>query len=481
MSAAVSRGVPFRELGTTQASWPALGICAVGVILVGFAPPFGFLLGALVLVGCAVSAPWVSVPLVLTTLPFSLHPRSIAGFEVSTTEIAIITTSCALLVREGWRRIPWPLASASSASALPLESATTGSIRAARPPLIDWFVAALIGSALISLTVTEYPRQSLRELRWLVVEPVLVLSLARATLRSPEHVRLTLWSFVATGALAGVVALTAMAAAGDLTTASSRAMAPYLSPNQLGMFLSRAGAVAAAIVLFAGPNNRTERRLSLAALAPIGAALARSLSLGAWIGFGVALVLEAALRGRRTAALVIAGLALIGALAVALAPRDRISERWDPASGTALSRVQIWTAAARMIADHPILGVGMDNFLYAYRGGYMLPESWREPNISHPHNWIMDFWLQLGIPGLAAFAASMGWTISAALRIARAGAASIDRQLGAAALGTTAILLTHGFVDNSYFLVDLATLWWVMIGLLIVRDADRRAGQLSAP
>ena len=32
----------------------------------------------------------------------------------------------------------------------------------------------------------------------------------------------------------------------------------------------------------------------------------------------------------------------------------------------------------------------------------MLPEAWREPNISHPHNWVLDFWIQMGVLGLVA-------------------------------------------------------------------------------
>ena len=52
-----------------------------------------------------------------------------------------------------------------------------------------------------------------------------------------------------------------------------------------------------------------------------------------------------------------------------------------------------------MLRDHPLLGVGLDNFLYEYPK-YILPEAWREPNLSHPHNIVLDFWVRLGIGGV---------------------------------------------------------------------------------
>ena len=52
-----------------------------------------------------------------------------------------------------------------------------------------------------------------------------------------------------------------------------------------------------------------------------------------------------------------------------------------------------------MIADRPITGVGLDNFLYSYRGKYISPDAWQDPNISHAHNLILDFSSRLGLPG----------------------------------------------------------------------------------
>jgi O-antigen ligase len=183
-----------------------------------------------------------------------------------------------------------------------------------------------------------------------------------------------------------------------------------------------------------------------------------------------ALVL-AGLKSRRALAIASTGLLVVVVLLLVTLPTERTLARWDPETGTALFRVEIWRSALHMIADHPLFGLGMDNFLYAYQGGYMEPAAWREPNISHPHNWILDFWIQLGLPGLVVALALICWSIVTAVRMIRLSDPT-SRTIGAAALGVTVVFLTHGSVDNSYFLVDSATIWWIIVALLLIGNAD---------
>jgi O-antigen ligase len=120
-----------------------------------------------------------------------------------------------------------------------------------------------------------------------------------------------------------------------------------------------------------------------------------------------------------------------------------------------------------MIRDHPFLGVGMDNFLYHYRGGYLRPEAAAEPNLSHPHNLLLNFWLQMGILGLVA----VGWLLGSLgliwRRLWRLPQAPEDRALLAGLAGAAVDLVAHGLVDNSYFLVDLAFHFWLSAALLV--------------
>ncbi len=53
-------------------------------------------------------------------------------------------------------------------------------------------------------------------------------------------------------------------------------------------------------------------------------------------------------------------------------------------AGTGYLRLQLWRSAWQMALDHPWLGVGPDNFLYAYRSFYLLPQAGRSPTSTTP-------------------------------------------------------------------------------------------------
>ena len=90
-----------------------------------------------------------------------------------------------------------------------------------------------------------------------------------------------------------------------------------------------------------------------------------------------------------------------------------------------------------------------------------------EPNLSHPHNWLLHFWLELGLAGLLAF----GWLLATFWRAAKQTLHDSERRwLAAGALGSMADLVVHGAIDNSYFLVDLAFVFWITLAVVDVRQ-----------
>ncbi len=440
----------------------ALSLGMIGLAFAYVVPFPAMLVGLVVYLAAIVAEPWVAVPLIVLTLPFSAQPRLIGSLELTTAEIATLLASVivgagAIMRARGARAesghddhgAPW----------------SEGGV---------WLAAAFLAAGLLSLLVTEYPKQSLRELRWVVVEPICLFFIARATLTSPPRVAVALWTLVGAGVLAAVTSLADAAIMGQLTRLAERVAYPYPSPNHLGLFLGRTAAVALTLACF-GPGIAWSR----IALIPIGLALLRTLSLGAWVGVAGAALAVTALRGRRW----IAGTALvliIGCVALAVAlPRERTVARFDPGQGTGLFRLQIWQSSLHMIADHPLLGIGLDNFLYQYRGQYMLPEAWEEPNISHPHNWVLHFWLALGLPGLAAAIGAIIWMVARARALVTRPLGPVDRAVGAAAVGILVDTLLHGSFDNSYFLLDAAMVWWLTIALLAGASSPRAAAKVD--
>jgi O-antigen ligase len=117
-----------------------------------------------------------------------------------------------------------------------------------------------------------------------------------------------------------------------------------------------------------------------------------------------------------------------------------------------------------MVRDNPVFGVGPDNFLYQYRA-YMRPEAWAEPNISHPHNLVLDAWLSVGLFGLLALVATIALFWFDWARLVRR-AAGRERFVAFGLAGAMAAALVHGLVDNGYFLVELAGSFWVLAAAL---------------
>jgi O-antigen ligase len=148
-----------------------------------------------------------------------------------------------------------------------------------------------------------------------------------------------------------------------------------------------------------------------------------------------------------------------------------LAARLDPRGNTGILRLSLWQASLNMFLDYPIFGVGLDNFLYEYRGAYMFDTAWREPNLSHPHNLILDFATRLGSMGLMA-----GATLFIAFwQVARQLPARLNtawRPVGVGILGALAYSLAHGLVDQSFFLVDLAGSTMLLLGMSIKLEQE---------
>jgi len=245
----------------------------------------------------------------------------------------------------------------------------------------------------------------------------------------------------------------------------------YGSPNNMALFLGRVLPIVVALAWMGQSGWR--RRLYAGACVPLVLCIFLTYSRGAWlVGVPSALLFLGLLGGRRSA-LVSLGVVLLGLLSlIPLGGTERVASTFRFTEGTGFLRLRLWESAWHMIRDHPILGIGLDNFLYLYPQ-YILPGAEIEPNLSHPHNIVLDYWTRLGVLGIVA----LTWLLAAFFRKAsrfwhtrpRDDAQAMVYGLSASMVAFVA----HGMIDSSYFVVELAFVFFLSLGLLRCVEADR--------
>jgi O-antigen ligase len=435
---------------STPMAVAATALAVIGVALLAMATRTPLVALALVVMMVAFTLrPAFGPPLLACSLPFVLQSRNLGSMAFSMPELVLLSMVVGGVLYAARR--------AASGSRADLSALAT--------PL-DGQVALLLAAAITSLVASELLRVSLRELRTLVLEPLLAYYLAVWFLRRRSDLQLLQAGMLIGGAAIAVIGLYQYFFNTNVVDVegSRRILGPYLSPNHAGLYMGRMIPMALALAIF----NPGVRRLALPLLVLLSLAQLLTFSVGAWLGTGSGILLVLLLWKRRSALVLGGGVLALFAASLPFSSMERISSHFNLSRGTSFLRIQLWESSIQMIRDHPIFGVGMDNFLYQYRSGYLSPEAAAEPNLSHPHNLILNFWLQMGILGVAAAA----WLAVSITRLWRrlwhSGLTPWEQALSAGIAGAMADMVVHGMVDNSYFLADLAFLFWMLVGTIVV-------------
>jgi O-antigen ligase len=186
-------------------------------------------------------------------------------------------------------------------------------------------------------------------------------------------------------------------------------------------------------------------------------ALLLTLSRGGWLAFALALLLLYGFAWHRGwLSLTVPVVIGIVTLALVVFFNETIISRLSNDGGSAYSRIPLLTIAYRMIADHPILGVGLNNFAVAMPhyadldfAGYWLYVV---------HNKYLIVWGETGLLGLLTFL----WFLFTTLRRGWQGWVFKDRFLSPLALGFSAAILGqmgHMHFDTFQMRPAIQLLW----------------------
>jgi putative inorganic carbon (HCO3(-)) transporter len=421
--------------------------------------------GALVvLIGCglAVVSPIGATAAVVTAIPYVYQPFHFGGSEFSPVELSLFLGGFGVAVRTAWLILRGQLAVAIDLFRPYSHTAIAG-------------LLIIVGALSLTWIVDEHHAdESLRAFRTVIFEPVVALFLVRWTSRRGGTPLLVV-SFFATGVVVachGIVQL-AQGGGGVLADDVERARGPYPHPNNLSFYLERILAFTFGLWL----ANPLRRRWQLIPIAIIMIGLALTFSRGAMFGAAVGLAsLIYILRPRYAWRLYGAGLAVV-VVVFALVARARFFATGS--EGQESTRELIWKSSLRMLNDHRLTGVGLDQFLYQYGRRYVEPAGWAERYSSHPHNLVLDVWLNLGILGLVVFA----WIASEVARAIQGlrSTRGVGNAVAVAAAGALVAGVAHGVVDNFFFLPDLAALTWIFFAVLEARHSVPAIEQPLSP
>ncbi|MGZ3146656.1 O-antigen ligase family protein [Lentzea chajnantorensis] len=273
--------------------------------------------------------------------------------------------------------------------------------------------------------------------------------------------------------LAAVVAGAVVAAAGGLLSVVGgelRATGPLEDPNDLAFFL-----VAALPLLVALPAGGRFRFVPLVLGAVLAAGALATFSRGGGIALACALawlVLRRVLPVRAvvvTAA--VTGLAALVFAQVAHAELDRALQEKSHIAGTnADTRVLRWQAAARMLADEPVLGVGPGGFRQHYAAASHNAEIDEQTPVAH--NLFLEVAAELGLPGFALLIAVIAAGFVAAERAVRLGADR--RQVVAVQAALIAVLVASVFLSEQYYLP-----LWSLVAIAVALQQRAREGRCA--
>ena len=412
-------------------------------------------LGGLTFFALTLYRPDLQLAMVPLTAPLFYRQQAIEGLYFPLPEVVIVTALAAWAIRDGWtlvrtRKLPW-------AGDLIKRPAT-------------WLAASLLLIGVLWLLVpdgNEARKVALREFRWTVLEPVLFFALILRWLRTERDI----WRMVG----AWLIAATLISREGVeqflygqtwSMEGVGRVSSVLPSATAFGIYLGRPLAVTIVLAIFLPAKWRAWRFATGLLAAVMTLALTLSFTRGAWVGVFTSLVVVAIITRYKTliAAIcvaVVAGLALLPFVRV-----ERITSMFDFSTqdNTGIARGKIWSAALNILRDNPLTGIGQDQFLYA-DPKYGVPQL-RFFETSHPHNWLLDFWLRLGLPGLAWIFAALAYFFWQSLRLWRN---LRGTALGALTLGLIASMVdfaVHGLLDMAYFTMDLALTFWLTFGLM---------------
>lgn len=336
------------------------------------------------------------------------------------------------------------------------------------PPQFIIASQLFLGAAILSTGISPYLHNSLGVLKGWIIIPMVYAFIVLAYKDRPHFVSNIIRALISSGV---IVSLLGLLQIGTMV----RIKSIYDVPNSLALF------IAPLLVLSVWKYIETKQKFFMVALVCMAPALLFTQSLMGVVAVLIALLigfifyLPAGLpRKKWLSAFLVVAFLIVGMFWQNGKISYLMSSISNSGTSTSLTvRLQLWSISQELIKEHPFLGIGLNQFepnyqqklhqrfsLYFLQATtYKLPPS-AEFVFRDPHNFLLSFWLNMGLLGLVSFIVLNYLALSFIWK------KEPDTQKQALALALIA-MLCFGLADTIYWKNDLATLWWVLIVLLL--------------
>lgn len=426
------------------------------------APVFLILVSGLTLFLVFLARPLIGVVLVFFWAPFFLFPVELYLYAFPLSEVLLYLTLFAWTMRK---------------VLLKGEEAQSSRKWSYSLSTVDWIALIYVLLGLIAYIISDIKGPAATEMRVLFLQPVIYFFLLRAVLVTRRSREVIVASFVCSSVMVAGLGIIMFALGQGIITAEGgtfRLASVYGSPNNLALYLERSLPFAIAL-LFAVSNSMVRRVVLALGTMAILAVLVLTQSVGALLlGLPTSLLVFALLHyGRRSFRYLIPiALTLFVAAILLMLFVPRLSGVWDLSRDTNFLRLRLWESSVDIIVEHPITGIGLDQFLYVYRSHYVRPDAIWDPDLSHPHNMLLDFWIRLGIGGVTLLIATQIWFWRSIVMRLRKSSLGTERWIVIAAGASMSAVLAHGLIDNSVFVIDLVYVFFFLLALVAPLSPD---------
>ncbi|MGB7340213.1 MAG: O-antigen ligase family protein [Phototrophicaceae bacterium] len=403
--------------------------------------------------------------LTLVYAPFFLFPVELYIFFFPMSELLILITSAAWLLK---LFVQWGAERQSSNDDYPIQLGMRWH------PLDGLMIIWLLIGCLAVLWSAD-KGVAFTELRTLFIEPMLFYGIFRTLKLNDKAIQQMVKGLVFAGILVSVIGLFLYITGDGVIIAEGgarRLSSVYGSPNNVGLLLGRIipFVITGALLL---REKMQWLLIGISGLLMITVVLTQSV--GALL-IGVPAAITAVLiatYGKK--ALPILGLfALIGILVTLGLTQvsTRFASLLDLSTGTNFIRIRVWESTLEILSDYPLTGLGLDQFLPVFSGEYVRPDAIADPDLSHPHNIVLDFWIRLGILGVGWLILFMITFWRNAVKILYMERNPQKRILLIGSIGAMTALIAHGMIDNSIYVNDLVYIFVLIVGIIAYLSSD---------